>query len=333
MNRSGLFVTTYEKQFEEEWDQFVRTGSVNGTFLQTKHFLNYHPNGRFIDASYIVRDDKGEVIAVCPACLCTNDGKKTLFSHTGSTYGGIIVHRTWYKTHKVIDLLESLENRWRDDGIERVILKQTPNLLAEESQDLMEYCYYYLGYSAYKELNLYVDFAGYNEDILNELTRRKRRNVYACERAGCAYKRVVSRNEVALFHELLSLTLEKYNKKPVHTPDELYDFITGRLKDECEIFGIYKEGKMIAGAMMFYFLNTKVAHTQYLCANPTYNKMSPMTYTYYAMLCEMRKRGFHKVSWGIVTEDMGTYLNDGLVDSKEEFGSQHGVNITYQKEL
>ena len=51
------------------------------------------------------------------------------------------------------------------------------------------------------------------------------------------------------------------------------------------------------------------------------------------MLCEMRRKGFRRLSWGIVTENAGKYLNDGLVDSKEAFGSKHGVNITYQKWL
>jgi hypothetical protein len=47
----------------------------------------------------------------------------------------------------------------------------------------------------------------------------------------------------------------------------------------------------------------------------------------------MRKRGFRKLSWGTATEDMGRYLNTGLVVSKEEYGSSHAVNPTYEKDL
>ena len=54
---------------------------------------------------------------------------------------------------------------------------------------------------------------------------------------------------------------------------------------------------------------------------------------YYSMLCEAKKQGYEKVSWGIVTEDMGLYLNVGLTKSKEAFGSTYGVNHTYVKEL
>lgn len=333
MSSDNLSITTYDGRYEQEWDEFVQEQSVNGTFLQTRRFLNYHLADRFTDASYMVRNDKGEIVAVCPACLRIEDGHKILYSHMGSTYGGIVVRNEWYKTHRVLSILECLEQKWKNDGIDRVILKQTPNLFAKENQDLLEYCLYYLGYTAYKELNLYVDFDGYDKDIVYEFSHGKRGSVYTCERKGCIWRKIDSEEEIRQFHGLLSLTLEKYEKKPVHTPEELYDFITDRLKEECEIYGIYIGDEMVAGAMMFYFHKAGVAHTQYLCADPQYNKLSPMTYTYYAMLCEMRKRGFQKVSWGIVTEDLGRYLNDGLVDSKEAFGSRHGVNVAYEKKI
>lgn len=32
----------YNEQDEEIWDDFVMEKSVNGTFLQTRRFLNYH---------------------------------------------------------------------------------------------------------------------------------------------------------------------------------------------------------------------------------------------------------------------------------------------------
>lgn len=333
MNCDNISVEIYRDIYEKEWDEFVLEKSVNGTFLQTRRFLNYHPSDRFEDISYIVRDKKENIVAVCPACIRNDNGKKVLYSHMGSTYGGIIVNRKWYKTNKLIELIECLENEWKKLGIGKILLKQTPSLFAGENQDLLEYCLYYLGYESYKELNLYVDFDGYKQEILSELSQGKRTNVHNCDKAGCICRKLIDKEDIQRFWDLLALTLQKYDKKPIHTVDELYDFITNRLMDECEIYGIYKENEMIAGSMMFLFNKVRVAHTQYLCANPEYNRLSPMTYVYYSMLCEMRKRGYNKVSWGIVTEDMGRYLNEGLVDSKESFGSKHAVNITYEKKF
>lgn len=334
MSEDHLSVTGYEERNEEAWDKFVMEESVNGTFLQSRRFLNYHPAGRFQDASYIVWNGKGEIVAVCPACRREDNGEQILYSHMGSTYGGVIIRNgKWYKTHRVIEIVTCLEEKWQEDGINRVLLKQTPSLLASQDQDLTDYCLYYLGYETNRELNLYVDLTQYSDDILTEFSQGKRTNVHNCEKEGLTYRAVREEEEIQQFYALLAETLQKYDKKPVHTVEELQDFISRRLREECEIFGVYKEDQMIAGSMMFYFHQAKAAHTQYLCADARYNRLSPMTYAYYAMLCEMRKRGFEKVSWGIVTEDMGRYLNDGLTSSKEAFGSRHAVDRTYLKKI
>lgn len=333
MNSHNLTIIKYEKKDEEEWDEFVQKHAINGTFLHTRRFLNYHPPERFRDMSYIVRDNKAAIIAVCPACLHNGVKEKVLYSHMGSTYGGIILSEKWYKAEKVIEILRRLEDKWIEEGVQRIILKQPPSLLSTVSQDLLEYCFYYLGYDVHMELNMYVDFEEYKEDIISSLAQGKRTNVHNCEKAGCICRKINRKSEIEQFHKLLTITLEKHDKKPIHTVEELYEFVTDRLSKECELYGVYKDDIMVAGSMMFLFEQIGVAHAQYLCADPTYNKLSPMTYTYYAMLCEMKKRGFNKVTWGIVTEDMGKYLNTGLAASKEAFGSKHAVNITYEKQL
>ena len=47
----------------------------------------------------------------------------------------------------------------------------------------------------------------------------------------------------------------------------------------------------------------------------------------------MRKRGYKKVSWGTGTENLGRYLNEGLVKSKEYYGSRHNVNLIFIKKI
>lgn len=324
-------IEKYESKFENIWDEFVMEKACNGTFLQTRRFLNYHPEGRFTDASYLVYDDKQHLVAVCPACKKIEDGKKILYSHGGSTYGGIIIDKKWYKTSKVIEIIQSLELTWRTEGFTKAVIKQTPSILATENVDLIQYCFYYLGYQCCNELNLYVDFEGYKEDILSEFSQGKRTDVHNCQKRGLYCKKIITYEEITQLHKLLEMTLAKYKKTPVHTIDEIYEFQTERLSNECECFGIYEGDNMLAASMMFYFHHAEVAHAQYLCADPEYNRLSPMTYIYYAMLVEMRKRGYKKVSWGIGTDNMGLYLNEGLIKSKEYFGSKHAINPIFIK--
>ena len=72
-------VQPYTADQEAAWDRFVMQESGNGTFLQTRNFLNYHPAGRFEDASLVVTNEHDAIVAVVPAAVqeyisdCTQD--------------------------------------------------------------------------------------------------------------------------------------------------------------------------------------------------------------------------------------------------------------------
>ena len=52
---SKLTVVPYTPDHAARWDDFVLNHSANGTFLQSRRFLSYHPQGRFTDASVMVQ--------------------------------------------------------------------------------------------------------------------------------------------------------------------------------------------------------------------------------------------------------------------------------------
>lgn len=81
-------VRPYTPADEAEWDRFVMHESGNGTFLQTRNFLNYHPAGRFTDASLMVYNEHGGLGAVVPAALRLDGATRIFRSHPGSTFGG-----------------------------------------------------------------------------------------------------------------------------------------------------------------------------------------------------------------------------------------------------
>ena len=83
----------YEDSLEEQWDKFITEKSINGTFLQSRRFFNYHPAGRFKDVSLVVYNEKNNIAALIPACELEQDGKKVFFSHKGTTFGGIIIDK------------------------------------------------------------------------------------------------------------------------------------------------------------------------------------------------------------------------------------------------
>lgn len=87
-------VRPYTPADEAEWDRFVMHESGNGTFLQTRNFLNYHPAGRFTDASLMVYNEHGGLGAVVPAALRLDGATRIFRSHPGSTFGGPVLRST-----------------------------------------------------------------------------------------------------------------------------------------------------------------------------------------------------------------------------------------------
>ena len=329
---SDFIIKDYTEEYAEKWDSFIKGEAINGTFLHSRRFLNYHPKGRFTDASFIVFDRGGHIVAVCPACKKEEDGKRIFLSHGGSTYGGIVFNKRVYELDKVLNIIDLAEQKLSTD-YDKIIMKITPALFSKEPSDLLEYALYYKGYGKFEELNSYIDFSDYDENITSNFAQGKRTKINNCLKERVYFKEIFSDDEIKEFYEILSITLSKYDKKPVHTVDELIEFKNQRLKDECAFFGIYTGDKMIAGSMMFYFKNVGVAHTQYLCALPDYNKLSPMTFAYYSMIKDSMEKGYKKLSFGISTENNGLYINEGLTKSKEAFGGKHSVNRIYYKDI
>ena len=94
----------YEDSLEEQWDKFITEKSINGTFLQSRRFFNYHPAGRFKDVSLVVYNEKNNIAALIPACELEQDGKKVFFSHKGTTFGGIIIDKKHHNAKHVVVL-------------------------------------------------------------------------------------------------------------------------------------------------------------------------------------------------------------------------------------
>lgn len=70
---SSITVEYYQGN-EEEWDRFVLQESINGLFLETRKFINYHPKGKFKDCSICIRKGN-QLVGVILACEI-NDPEK-----------------------------------------------------------------------------------------------------------------------------------------------------------------------------------------------------------------------------------------------------------------
>jgi hypothetical protein len=323
-------IVQYDNTYETQWDNFIHNDSVNGTFLQTRNFLNYHPKEKFVDNS-VLWFKENTLATVVPGCNIDDEGKKIFFSHTGSTFGGPVIHKKYYDAVNIIEMIKALEDKLRGDGFEKIVLKITPDLFSKEKSDVLQYVLTYCGYDNYSELSTYIDFETYKQDIKTNCSHGQKENLRNSLKYALQFERLNNDNDIYLFYGILEKNLAKFNAMPVHTVDELLDFKNNRLKSIVEFYGVYFEGKMISAAMIFKF--DTVFHTQYLASDYDYLNCRPMTYLYYKLIELASQTGYKILSWGISTEKRGAFLNESLLSFKESFGSKYSLNRGFYKTL
>lgn len=96
----NVSIRSYNESYKEKWDKFISEESCNGTFLQSRRFLDYHPKDRFEDSSLMFMNGE-TIIAVLPANIVT-EPQKVLFSHQGSTFGGLVIGKK-YNLHFALE--------------------------------------------------------------------------------------------------------------------------------------------------------------------------------------------------------------------------------------
>ncbi len=328
----SYIIQPYEESMAGKWDSFVMQHAMNGTFLHTRRFLSYHPAGRFEDASLMVYNNQ-ELCAVIPAAAQTVDGKRMLRSHPGSTFGGIVIGPEMLRAPKLVELVVDVDAYAREHGFEACEMKLTSDLFSTLPTDALQYALYHAGYTDEIEIAAYLPLDGKtHEELVADYSFNKRYDLKKCEKAGLAMRRIHTQEELKAFYDLLCWNLQKFDAKPVHTLEELVDFHDERLKDEIVFIGVYDpDGRMVAGACLFWFAQTRVLHTQYLATAPDVKKYVPSTYLYDSVIRTGQELGAEKISFGTSTHDRGRVLNTGLIQNKEGYGALHSLNRIYTK--
>ena len=326
-----LEVIKFSKELEERWDQFVLNKTINGTFLQTRRFLNYHPLERFIDASILVMQGTS-IVAVIPACEVNDKEGKHFISHKGSTFGGIVLAYEKFHVTDMEDLFPVINEYFDNNGYNSVSLSMTSDIFSKKNQDLFDYYFYKDGWKASNEICSYIDLNHKGCSFIDNMSASRRRDYRKSLLNGLTFRKLESYDDIKGFYQMLSDNLKKYNAVPVHTLDELLEFKNYRLKDEISFYGVYLKEELVSGAMIFSFGN-QVFHTQYLAQNPETlrSKLFPMEYLNCSLIQLAYESGYKFFSFGPSTLNEGRYLNVTLASFKEGFGCDFCNKWTYKK--
>ena len=321
-------IKKYEQSLEEEWDNFVLNNSYNGNFLQTRRFLNYHPKEKYIDHSLVFR--KGETIAaVLPAN--ENEEGKVLISHEGSTFGGLIIGKEFCSTTDYNWIFEEMTNYFKEKKFRRVELRMPHWLYCNDNRrnELLDYYFQLFGFVPRKEVGFFVDLNLINDDYESKFDSLKRRKLKKAYKNNLLFKELGTEEEITEFYEVLYDNMKKFNTTPLHSLEELLDFKYNRLSKETSFYGIYIDGKMIAGSMVFDFCNRRVFHTQYLASRHDYLEFCPNEFMYTKLIWTAKNSGYKYLSYGTATLEHGNVYNESLGIYKEGFNTDTYVNTTY----
>ena len=314
-----MYVKIYSKEFENEWEEFV-SSSVNGTFMQERRFLSYHPSDRFSDHSLIFMEDK-RIIAVLPAAVIEQEDKRILVSHPGASHGGLIV-KSSLGTKKCLELVSALIEYCATAGFDYIRLKPVPKVYHKELSDQLDFSLRFSGFRLeYTELATVLELKKDEESFLKlVMSDTAFRNYQKALKSGLS---VMEDGHINDFWPILEHKLKlNHNAKPAHTLDEIKHLKT-LYPDMIKLFAAYEGVTPVAGVLVF-LLNDRVINCFYIAHHDGFQHKRPLNLIFGHMMEWGLKNGFSYLDFGISTEAKGSIVNTGLFHFKEGYGG-HGL--------
>jgi lipid II:glycine glycyltransferase (peptidoglycan interpeptide bridge formation enzyme) len=320
-------IILYKDDYEKQWDDFVQQ-SRNGTFMQQRKFLNYHPQGKFQDCSLMVYDGKNQLSSVIPAAVKKDNETSIFCSYPGASHGGIIIHQK-FDTSNALTLIPLLIEHCRSHGFKAIEIKLVPRIYHFRTSDEIDFSLRLNGFLPdITELATALPLKEFdNADCMME--KHAIRNKNKALKLGVTVK---ESDDFISYWRILETNLKnRHNTSPTHTYFEMIDLIQ-RFPDQIKLFSAFYQEKMIAGVLVF-LLNSRVINCFYICHDDQYQHLRPLNLVFSHLINWGMKEGFHYVDWGISTENQGKVVNTGLFKFKESFGGRGILRETYKLNL
>ena len=319
-----LTITKYNEMLFDEWEKFI-SHSNNGTIFQKQTFLQYHINRKFIDGSLIIKN-KDVIVAALPAAIKDN----VLYSHPGSSYGGIVLSRN--VDFKMIDeIVKVIDEYCIAQKYKAFFLINSPSIYQKFSDQSLDYL---LQWNGFQQTELYISHAvdmSTTSNVLSLLTKRKRRYInnnqklksLTFEEKGCLEE----------FYNILVTSKKKYNTKPTHSLGELIK-LQDMFPQQIKLLVTKNDNKIIGGSLIF-FTNDNVALVFYNTILEEYRESQIAMLQLYKCMEIAKKYSFQWIDFGVShTPEQENPLAPkfSLIHFKEQFNAKGVLRIAYQKE-
>lgn len=309
----------------KEWDSFVDL-SDNGTIFHKRKFLSYHPKGRFVDDSLVIKKDN-KLLAVVPSTKL-NDGKKLIFSsHSGASYGGI-VYRKSLNIQEAFTIINSIIEYAKSNKYNEIRITQPPIIYQSKYSNYIDFAMVQNGFDCRRrEVSSVVQLDFENKNLLGTFRPEARTATKKAMKKGVE---VIECDLFKEYYEILRKNLKlRHNVSPTHTLDELIN-LKRLFPDEIRLWGAFIKKKLIAGVINFS-TNQKVVLAFYISHDEYYQEYRAVNLLFYEIMKRYKKEGYKFLDFGIFTVNMDP--NFGLARFKENFGARGIFRDTYYKDF
>ncbi|RXM40025.1 GNAT family N-acetyltransferase [Chryseobacterium sp. CH21] len=301
-------IIKYNNSYKEIWNSFILT-SKNGLFFFDRDFMEYHSD-RFKDHSLLIFKNN-KIAAVLPA----NESERQIISHGGLTFGSLIVSYA-IKASEVLEIFNEIKKYYSELSFYEIIYKAIPHIFHKypAEEDL---------YALFRsDANLYRRDISSVIDLSHPIrfSETKRQLVRKCKENNVI---ITENTNFEEYWSLLSSVLQKFDTKPVHTIEEI-TLLKEKFPENIRLFEANKHGRILAGIVIFDFGDT--IHTQYMAASSEGRKAGALDFINHFLLEKFKDRKYY--SFGISTENQGKYLNEGLIQQKENMGAR-GIALDF----
>ena len=311
---SGYQIERYTPAHKVQWNNFIKTAK-NSSFLHNRDFIGYHKD-RFEDFSLLIFKDE-KILAVVPA----NKENKTLYSHKGLTYGGIILtNDIGFK--KVKFIFEAFLAFLEEHNFESLVIKCIPEFYTKLPSREVEHLMLTKGAKVISnELNYAVDYA------LADTMSRKKLRYFRNNKRDFSIKNA---DFQAFWEDILIPRLAtRFHAEPVHALSEI-QYLHKLFPDQIKQFNLYHDEKLLAGITVF--INDKIAKAQYAATSPEGEKLRAMDQLFIFLIKKYRELNFKYFDLGTVKGGKEPY-NFGLIKQKEELGGVAFLQQTIKLKL
>jgi hypothetical protein len=309
-------IKKYTLEHQKVWDDFIAK-SKNATFLFFRDYMDYHAD-RFNDSSLLILKDS-KIIALLPA----NVVDKTMYSHQGLTYGGLLLS-TKSTTTEVLEIFNQICLYLKERNIEKIVYKSIPYIYCKYPAQEDLYAMFLLGAKRIacniSSTILQVNQIAFIESRKSGVRKAKRSEL-----------KILKYDKFDLFWEILENNLqEKYSTRPVHTLSEITALQKKFPENIVHYLVCSKDELPLAGTVLY--LSDQVAHVQYISSTVYGRNLGALDFLFDYLINDIYRNKTY-FDFGQSTEQMGVYLNENLIFQKEGFGGRGVVYEMYEMVL